>query len=262
MTNSVHKDLTGADLHEPKGADTALAGQVYVSDGAGSGAWTAASSVITNTAWSTGDLKATHKVTADTSWIMWVEGSIGDGSSAATIRANADCSDLFALYWNNYSDTLCPVSTGRGISAAADFAAHKKLTLPKGPGRAIGIAGAGTGLTTRVLGTPLGSETVMLSQSNLPNVAPSFTGATTSVTVLSDTAGVLVGSVRDPNQGTQAGGSFFMTSLTANSVAPRQLTSTGTCVPLGFNGSINGGVTQTATSILPATTYVNVMIKL
>lgn len=34
-----HADLTGADLHEPKGADSAVEGSVYVSNGAGSGAW-------------------------------------------------------------------------------------------------------------------------------------------------------------------------------------------------------------------------------
>lgn len=37
---SLHKDLTGAELHEPKGADSASSGQVYVSNGAGSGVWT------------------------------------------------------------------------------------------------------------------------------------------------------------------------------------------------------------------------------
>lgn len=31
--------MTGANLHEPKGADTAAANKVYVSDGAGSGTW-------------------------------------------------------------------------------------------------------------------------------------------------------------------------------------------------------------------------------
>jgi hypothetical protein len=34
-----HSALTGADLHEPKGADTAAVGEVYVADGLGSGAW-------------------------------------------------------------------------------------------------------------------------------------------------------------------------------------------------------------------------------
>lgn len=35
-----HKDLTGANLHEPKGAATAVSGAVYVANGSGSGAWT------------------------------------------------------------------------------------------------------------------------------------------------------------------------------------------------------------------------------
>lgn len=34
-----HRNLTGADLHEPKGAETALSGTVYQSDGSGSGQW-------------------------------------------------------------------------------------------------------------------------------------------------------------------------------------------------------------------------------
>ena len=37
---ALHKDLTGAELHEPKGADSASDGDVYVADGAGSGTWT------------------------------------------------------------------------------------------------------------------------------------------------------------------------------------------------------------------------------
>lgn len=39
MANVQHASLTGSDLHEPKGADTASANQVYVADGAGSGTW-------------------------------------------------------------------------------------------------------------------------------------------------------------------------------------------------------------------------------
>ena len=39
MATVQHKDLTGTSLHEPKGADSASSGTVYVSDGAGSGSW-------------------------------------------------------------------------------------------------------------------------------------------------------------------------------------------------------------------------------
>lgn len=36
-----HKDITDPHIHEPKGASTATAGQVYIADGAGSGTWAA-----------------------------------------------------------------------------------------------------------------------------------------------------------------------------------------------------------------------------
>jgi hypothetical protein len=39
MPNTAHKNITGADLHEPKGAGAASASTVYVADGAGSGTW-------------------------------------------------------------------------------------------------------------------------------------------------------------------------------------------------------------------------------
>lgn len=38
-TDVQHKDLTGAELHEPKGVDSASGGTVYVADGSGSGLW-------------------------------------------------------------------------------------------------------------------------------------------------------------------------------------------------------------------------------
>ena len=41
-----HKDLTGTDLHEPKGVAAASANTVYVANGSGSGAWTALKSSV------------------------------------------------------------------------------------------------------------------------------------------------------------------------------------------------------------------------
>lgn len=45
---ALHKDLTGTDLHEPKGIAAASSGQVYVADGLGSGAWTSKNADILN----------------------------------------------------------------------------------------------------------------------------------------------------------------------------------------------------------------------
>lgn len=247
---SVHKDLTGADLHEPKGADTATSGKVYVSDGAGSGVWTAASSVISNTAWSTGDLKVTLKTVADTTWIMGSAGSIGDGSSSATIRANADCEDLFLFLHGTFSNASAPVSGGRGASAAADWAAHKRITLPDMWGRALGVVGAGSGLTSRAYFATTGTETVTLTRANLPNTSISVT-------------------ITDPGhtheeRGDGVGGDGNQVVLgvgnASNSASGNTTSSSTTGITGAFN--LNGGVTQTTVSLMQPTVFVNVMIKL
>lgn len=55
--------------------------------------------------------------------------TIGSATSGATERANSDCEALFAYNWSNYSNTQCPVSGGRGVSSAADWAANKTIGL-------------------------------------------------------------------------------------------------------------------------------------
>lgn len=255
---SVHKDLTGADLHEPKGADTATAGKVYVSDGAGSGVWTTASAIVTNTAFTTGDLKPTHKVTADTSWILWSDGTIGDGSSAASIRANADTEDLFALYWDNYSNTLCPIYTSagaastRGASAAADYAAHKRLALPTGAGRVLGLAGTGSGLTARTIGTPVGAETVTLAANQIPSLTSVNASQAISVTSIGNLykVGPSLATASTPGSGAYAFSGTPPTIDTQISTGNNSISVTYT------NGSLQ------AVSIVPPTAFVNVMIKL
>jgi hypothetical protein len=46
MANVNHNTLSDPYLHEPKGASTAASGDVYVADGAGSGAWTQAHTYV------------------------------------------------------------------------------------------------------------------------------------------------------------------------------------------------------------------------
>lgn len=106
----------------------------------------------------TGDVKLTIKTTADTGWVLMNDGTIGSATSGATTRANADTVDLFTLLWNNTADAQCAVSTGRGASAAADFAANKTIALPKALGRALATYGSGSGLTSRALALASGSE--------------------------------------------------------------------------------------------------------
>jgi len=65
-------------------------------------------------------------VLAPAGWVWAINGTIGNAASGATIRANADCANLFAHLWT-LLDTEAPVSGGRGASAAADFAANKTI---------------------------------------------------------------------------------------------------------------------------------------
>ena len=134
---------------------------------AATSATTAATAAVASV-WTTGDVKITLKVTPDSGWVMFDDGTIGDASSGASNRANADTSALFQLLWNNVPDTYCPVVGGRGASASADFAAHKPITLPRTLGRALAISGTGSGLSGHVLGSYVGEETHLLTVGEIP----------------------------------------------------------------------------------------------
>jgi hypothetical protein len=207
-------------------------------------------------AFTTGDVKLTIKTTADSGWRMCDDGTIGSASSGATY-ANANASALYAVLWD-ISNTYAPildssgVATTRGANAAADFAANKRLSLTKMLGRALAIAGAGSGLTSRSLGQTAGAETVTLARANLPN---------TSVTVdIASGQGSHAHPWRDRSgtYGAPGSGSGSQTWFgdgsgnTSNATLPAM---TGT-----FN--LNGNTTQTAVSTVPPESFLNAMIKL
>lgn len=81
------------------------------------------------TVFATGDVLWLPIQGTRTGWVRANGRTMGSASSGATERANADTSALFAYLWNNFSNAICPVSTGRGANAAADFAANKTITL-------------------------------------------------------------------------------------------------------------------------------------
>lgn len=120
---------------------------------------------IVGLVWNPGDGRITFRMTAASGWIILDDGSIGNGSSGGTTRANADCANAFAALWNGVSNSFAQVqdSSGnpvsRGASAALDFAANRRIVVPKQLGRAIAVAGTGAGLSPRSLGQFLGEET-------------------------------------------------------------------------------------------------------
>lgn len=81
-----------------------------------------------------GSILPMARLTAPSGWLLINGETIGSAASGATARANADTADLFAELWAFPAasvpiyDNTGAVST-RGASAAADFAAGKRLPL-------------------------------------------------------------------------------------------------------------------------------------
>lgn len=108
-------------------------------------------------------------------------------TSGATYN-NIIYANVYAYLWNNYANAVAPVSTGRGVSAAADFAANKNITIPDHADYVmLGVSAAGL-ITTAgsVVGastvTPTGTNSVSinsitLSTANLPVTQVTFTRA-------------------------------------------------------------------------------------
>lgn len=196
-----------------------------------------------NTAWSTGDVKLTVKTVADSGWLLFADQTIGNVGSGATY-ANANALALYTLLWNNISsptsNAFAPVTGGLGASAAADWAGLKPMLLLKTLGRALALSGAGSGLTSRALGSNVGGETQTLITANLPPYTPSG-----SVSVNSGAA-----------FGGNTGGGTVV-NVGSNNTVPLGNAS----LTAAFTGSAQGG-TSTAFSIMQPSTFLNAMIKL
>lgn len=106
----------------------------------------------------TGIIEFGYFTAAEPGWILYRDGSIGNAESGATLLASDQTVKLYVQMYNTVSDQWAPVSGGRTGDAGNDFNANKTLTLPPLPGRVIGVAGSGSGLSVRDVGAILGEE--------------------------------------------------------------------------------------------------------
>lgn len=191
-------------------------------------------------AFTTGDGKITLKTAPDSGWVILDDGTIGSSTSGASNRANADCQALFTLVWNNVSNPSgnadCPVVGGIGLSAAADWAANKKITLLTSLGRTLGVAGAGSGLTTRALGHTTGAETVAVPLKNHTHGA---------------------GTLAFISNGDSGGGGVVPYNPVGDGIGSSRTATLNS----GVTASSGDGAAPTVSTIQP-TTFWNVMLKL
>lgn len=113
-------------------------------------------------------------------WVLAAGGTIGDASSGATTRANADTASLWTLLYTSWPDAQAPVSGGRRTGAAVDFNAHKTIRLPDLRGRVAAgkddmggtaagrLTAAGSGVAGTTLGAAGGAETHRLTGGQMP----------------------------------------------------------------------------------------------
>lgn len=176
---SIKFRLTNAQGVTQLAADGVLV--VGASSGGGGG-----STVDPTTIMQTGDIKAVYGTGVLSGFVRLNGRTIGSSTSGASERANADCQALFQYLWG--ADANLSVSTGRGVSANADWVANKTIALPDFRGRALaalddmGNSAAGRltatyfGTAATVLGAAGGSESQTLALTHLP------TGITSTVT--------------------------------------------------------------------------------
>lgn len=176
--NSVGPAQIQANAVTPdKLARSGTAGQVLTSNGAGADP----SYQTISPGVPTGVVSDYVGTAAPSGWVLLDGRTIGSASSGATNRANADTQALYELLWNSMANTEAPVSSGRGASAAADFAANKTITIPDARGRVIAgrdnmggtnanrLTSGGSGITGTTLGVAGGTETHTLTTAQMPS---------------------------------------------------------------------------------------------
>jgi hypothetical protein len=243
------------------------------SSGGGGGA-----SVDATTVLATGDVKPRYGTGALSGFVRMNGRTIGSATSGASERANADTQALFEFLWT--ADANLTVSTGRGASAAADWAANKTITLPDARGRVLAalddmgntaasrLTATYFGTSAIVLGAVGGSESRTLLTANLPAYTPAGTVAITDnhkhhTFADADATGAAVGA---SNQSTVRSLTADITQYsirgisTAATVGLTSGTSSGS-ITAALTGTAQGGV-STPIAAVPPMILVTYYIKL
>lgn len=222
------------------------------SSGGGGGSPVDATTVL-----ATGDIKVRYGTGVLAGFVRANARTIGSATSGASERANSDTQSLFEYLWN--TDANLTVSTGRGASSAADWAANKTIALPDWRGRALaalddmGNTAAGRltstyfGTSAIVLGAAGGAESQTLTASQIPSITSA--NASQAITVLSNQS-VSIGGTIDTTSG--SGASFVRNSTIG------QITSTSPNA-ISVTSSNTGG---TAHNIAQPTMLATVYLKI
>jgi len=220
---------------------------IGASSGGGGGSPVDPTTILT-----TGDIKAVYGTGNVTGFVRLNGRTIGSATSGATERANSDVQALFQYLWG--IDANLAVSGGRGVSAAADWAANKTIALPDWRGYAIAglddmgnsaagrltatywgaTGGCSTTLAT-VLGAACGAESQALSLAQLPTGITASGSVSTTSTV--SNIGQGASSLVDLGSNAGTGSAGFGRAFSGSVASLGTVTSTGTASVTSNNTS-------------------------
>lgn len=208
----------------------------------------------------TGDVKLTLKTVADAGWALINADPFTFGSATSGANfANAVALALYTLIWTGVSNTFAPVSGGRGANAAGDFAANKTIAFPRSLGRALGAAGAGSGLTSRSLGQFLGEENHQMTLAELVAHVHSITDPG-HVHGITDPGHFHTFDAAGSNQAVASSGQNFRQTGTGNTGT----SGTGISINAATTGiaGTNSAGSSTPFNVMQPTTFFNLEVKL
>lgn len=158
-----HSLISNAHLHDAKGIGTATAGQAYVANGAGSGAWETVNGLVVTPAFPVGSVIPYAGTVAPTGWAL----CYGQGLSRSTYL------DLYSIIGTAYG-----IGDGSVTFNIPDLRGRVAIGQDNMGGSSAGrITSAESGLNGTIRGASGGSETATTSASQIPTLTGSATSA-------------------------------------------------------------------------------------
>lgn len=264
MANIAHASLTGAELHEPKGASTATLGTVYVANGSGSGSWATVGTssftgMIADFTWPVVqdgwlELDGTDVNTTTYSAlynVMTIQQTGTRTNGVATITSLTSTANMRVGYYVFGTDiasgtTILTIDSGTQITMSGNASSSGSATvvvspwlLNTGTVRLPNVSAAGRYRRSRTSSTAVGQ--LQADQNKAHTHTFSVTSATatgTTTPTFTGTSGSLsVTGTLSRAAGNSGGGSTGL-GLSGNSIENLTMTSTGSFTPVGTSSSI------------------------
>ena len=215
-------------------------------------------------------LRPTIRAEASELWVSWNPYNIPLGAGIdfwGTAAPNSSFAFPYgqAISRTTYTTLFAMVGTTYGAGDGSttfnlpDKRGRISVPLDTMGGTASGrVTAASGGIDGTTVGATGGGQTCTMQRSDMPNIAPSFTGQAGTVNVTSnDGKSYVAGSLVGVTSGGGGGAAPASTGASSGTVS-----SSGSFTPAGSVQSLNGGVTQTPMKTMPPSIVVPYLIRI